>query len=293
MTQHTVSVKKIVIQGYPGSFHEEAAVQYWQGQCLEILPADTFDELANVLVLGTADFAVMAIENSIAGTILQNYRILREHGLHVSGEIYLRIRHQLLGAPGSDFRSLQQVTSHPMALNQCLQFLAKYPQWKRVESIDTALSAKDLSESTDTSTACIASRMAAEKYGLNVLAPNIETHEHNYTRFFILQKEIPPSTALADKASLYIRIPDKKGQLLQVLRWIDEFDLNMSQLQSFPVLGSPREYYFHLDVEFDTASGYELLKNKLCQSDWGFHETGVYRRGSLSSIYSAESSNNL
>lgn len=289
MSQIAKSVKKIVIQGYPGSFHEEAALQYWQEETIEIVPADTFDDLAAILVAGSADFAVMAIENSIAGTILQNYRILREHGFHVTGELYLRIRHQLLGLPGSLVTSLQQVASHPMALNQCLHFLAEYPQWKRVESIDTALSAKDISQKGDASIACIASSLAAQKYGLQILAPNIETHKHNYTRFFILQRTVSPCSALSDKASLYIRIPDKKGQLLQVLRWINVFDLNMSQLQSFPVLGSPREYYFHLDVEFDSLSQYEQLKEKLTQADMGFHETGVYKRGSLSSIYFADS----
>jgi len=285
MAEKEKTVRRIAIQGYPGSFHEEAAHAFWRKEQIDVLPADTFDQLAQMLSSGTADMAVMAIENSIAGTILQNYRILREYGFSVTGEIYLRIRHQLLGVPGTTLSGVKQVNSHPMALNQCLQFLSGFPDWQRIETIDTALSAKHLSESGNNQVVCIASAAAARHYNLHILAENIETHTQNYTRFFILSRTKQPYPDGADKASVFIRIPDKKGQLLKVLQWIQEADVNMSQLQSFPVLGAWREYYFHLDVEFDTLDQYALLKDTLLAQDVGFQETGVYCSADLATLF--------
>ena len=141
MSDHNSKITSISIQGYPGSFHDEAAQTYWHGENINLIPADTFDDLAQMVVSHQVPYAVMAIENSIAGTILQNCRILRENNMYVTGELYLRIRHQLLVIPGTNYSSIQRIVSHPMAINQCLQFLTKYPHWKREESLDTALSA--------------------------------------------------------------------------------------------------------------------------------------------------------
>lgn len=285
MSESNNTIKTVSIQGYPGSFHDEAAHTYWGEGRIKILPADTFADLADMVVSRKAQYAVMAIENSIAGTLLQNYRILRENNLCVMGELFLRIRHQLMVIPGARPEEIKQVVSHPMAINQCLQFLTHYPHWKRVESLDTALSARELIEAGDHQTCCIASNRAAEIYGLDIIAKNIETHEHNYTRFFIISLTKSIDYQDVDKASVYIRIPDKKGQLLQVLSLIQKCNLNMSQLQSFPVLGSPREYYFHLDIEFDHISQYESLKDMLTKNQFEFNETGVYKRGSLTDVY--------
>lgn len=275
---------KVAIQGYPGSFHDMAAKTFWPEANLELVPADSFDMLAQILNENCADIAVMAIENSIAGTILQNYRILRENEFWVSGEIYLRIKHQLLANIGTHISDIKQVASHPMAINQCRNFLSLYPHWKLIESEDTALSALHISQSGKKSKACIASSSAAALYGLDILAPDIETNKTNYTRFFIVNKKQQTISTQADKASVYIRIPDQKGQLLKVLQVIQDHDLNMSKLQSFPVIGSLREYFFHLDIEFDHISQYHGLKDDLLGLTFEYDETGIYKRADISSI---------
>ena len=274
----------IVIQGYPGSFHAEAAYQFWKNRTICLVPADSFDQLADNLSANKADVGIMAIENSIAGTILQNYRILREHGFWVSGEIYLRIQHHLMGVRGAALHQIQEVASHPMAINQCRKFLGLYPQWKLVESEDTALSAAHVAERKNSALACIAAENAAQIYGLDIIASGIETNECNYTRFFIVQKKRMLPDSDADKASVYIRIPDKKGQLLKVLQVIQQHDLNMSKLQSFPVSGSFREYFFHLDIEFDHITQYHGLKEDLLGLTFEFEELGVYKRADMSVI---------
>jgi prephenate dehydratase len=277
-------ILKVAIQGYQGSFHDVAASRFWPGRKLELIPADSFDILGQILRSGQADVAVMAIENSIAGTILQNYRILRENEFWVSGEIYLRIKHNLLVLKGTTFEDIKEVASHPMAINQCRQFLNQYHHWKLVESEDTALSAQLVAERNKKSRACIASAEAADIYGLENLAPSIETNKTNYTRFFIVNRAKTPVPSEADKASVYIRVPDKKGQLLKVLQVIEDHNLNMSKLQSFPVIGSFREYFFHIDIEFDHIAQYLGLKDDLLNLTFEYEETGIYKRADIASI---------
>lgn len=269
--------EKIAIQGYPGSFHDEVCKLYF-GSDVEVVPADSFIVLGEMLASGAVDKAIMAIENSIAGTILQNYRILREAGFWITGERYLRIKHNLMANAGVVIEELKEVHSHPMALNQCLKFLRKYPHIKLVETEDTALSAMEVQKSKSRTTASISSLKAAELYQLNVLGEGIETNKTNYTRFFMLTKERQELPKGANKASIYIRIPDVKGQLLKVLQVIHNHDLNMSKLQSFPVLGKMREYFFHLDIEFDHIESYTQLKSELVNITQEYTELGVYER---------------
>lgn len=271
----------VAIQGYAGSFHDIAAKEYYPQYKLEILPCNSFDLLAVGLIEEKADVAIMAIENSIAGTILQNYRILRENHFWVSGEIYLRIAHHLLGVNHSSIHDIKEVASHPMAIHQCRQFLNLFPHWKVVESEDTALSAQHVASHRKANKACIASAEAAHLYGLQTLASNIETNKTNYTRFFIVNKKPLAVSAHANKASVYIRIPDRKGQLLKVLQVIQDHDLNLSKLQSFPVLGSLREYFFHLDIEFDHIVQYQGLKDDLLSLTFEYDEIGIYQRADL------------
>ncbi|MBK9734865.1 MAG: chorismate mutase [Saprospiraceae bacterium] len=280
----SVKSLRVAIQGYPGSFHEVAAKNYWPEYNLELIPADSFDILGELLNKDEADVAVMAIENSIAGTILQNYRILRENNFWVNGEIYLHIRHNLLAIEGTSLDDIKEVSSHPMAINQCRHFLSRFPQWKLVESDDTALSAQYVAEKRKKSKACIASSRAADIYGLSILNAAIETNKTNYTRFFIVNKVKTEAPALADKASIYIRIPDKKGQLLKVLEVIQYHDLNMSKLQSFPVVGSFREYFFHLDIEFEHIDQYLGLKEDLMNLTFDYAEIGIYKSADTSAI---------
>ncbi len=275
--------KKIAIQGYPGSFHDEACHQYF-GDDVESIPADSFDILAKMLADGKVDGAVMAIENSIAGTILQNYRVLREYGFWIVGERYLRIKHNLLAYPGSKIEDIKEVHSHPMALNQCLKYLRNYPEIKLVETEDTALSALKVMENKSLDIASVSSIKAADLYGLDVLGSEIETSKSNYTRFYILERECKRKNEKADKASIYIRIPDVKGQLLKVLQVIHNHDLNMSKLQSFPVLGQIREYFFHLDIEFDETSQYENLREDLMEFTQEYTELGVYKKDDIKKL---------
>ena len=257
---------KCLIQGYEGSFHESAMRKYFGENAYQAMPCDSFDILARSLDEGLAPIALMAIENSIAGSILQNYRILREHQLEIVGEQYLQIRHQLMALPGQKIEDITSVISHPMALNQCLMFLNKYPSIERKEFSDTALAAKVIAEDSRKGVAAIASDLAAEIYGLEIIAPNIETVDSNYTRFFVVQKKKGNLNLNINKASIYIKLRHEQGTLLRVLSIINDKRINLSKLQSFPVLGSLHEYYFYLDLEFDDAASYnaciQLLKEE-------------------------------
>jgi len=269
--------EKIAIQGYPGSFHDEVCKLYYDHE-VEVVAADSFNILGNLLSSGQVDKAIMAIENSIAGSILQNYRILREGEFWITGEKYLRIKHNLMANEGVSISDIKEVHSHPMALNQCLHFLSQYPHIKLVETEDTALSAMYVKESKRKDLASISSLKAAELYDLNVLGEGIETNKTNYTRFFMLNKERQNVKEDANKASIYIRIPDVKGELLKVLQVIDNHNMNMSKLQSFPVLGKMREYFFNLDIEFDNIYNYNNLKAELVDITYAYTELGVYKR---------------
>ncbi len=279
---------KCLIQGYKGAFHEEAARKYFAERDIEIIPADSFDQLADGLDNGTADIAIMAIENSIAGSILQNYRILREHKFWIFGEIYLRIRHQLMALANQNIAEINEVISHPMALNQCLQFLNKHKHINRKEFPDTALAAKEIAENNVKGVACIASEIAAKIYGLEILETNIETDNFNYTRFFLLSKTKQTVIKNANQASIYIRVKHEKGSLLNVLKVISAADINMSKLQSFPVLGYPKEYYFYLDLEFDYIDQFNNCYAEIKNQCIACETLGVYNNAKHDMISSVE-----
>jgi len=273
--------RRIIIQGYPGAFHEEAAQNYFAKEKLEIIPAMTFEVLAKELTENKEiDLGIMAIENSIAGSLLQNYRLIRENKFLITGEIYLRIRHNLMALPGQDISSIKEITSHPMALNQSMEFLKSLGNVRLIESEDTALSTKNIAEKKLKNVAAVASVAAAKLYGLDVLASGIETSEVNYTRFFIIKKNgiTPKIRGDENKASIYVRVKDEKGSLLNVLNKIALFDINMSKLQSYPVLGSMREYYFHIDLEFDDVEKYKKLIVELKKCTLITEQLGVYKK---------------
>lgn len=275
--------KKIIVQGYPGCFHEEAAQKYFQTEDTSIVPSDSFDMLADILDANQDDhIAIMAIENSIAGSIIQNYRILREREFRVVGEVYLRIKHNLMALPGIEIDQLKQVSSHPMAINQCLNFFNQHPHIKLVKSEDTALSAKHVADRQKPTRGAIASKVAAKIYGLNILAESIETSKINYTRFFILngKHQVVPQGKF-DKASIYLRVLDKPGCLLKAMDKIAEHNINISKLQSYPVLGKVNEYYFYLDLEFAEMGQYEAVMEYLPQVTLELKELGTYKKASV------------
>lgn len=276
---------KCLIQGYPGSYHEAALRAYFGEDALEPVACDSFDILAKSLDKEVAPIAMMAIENSIAGSILQNYRILREHKLEIVGEQYLQIQHQLMALPGHRIEDIHTVISHPMALNQCLEFLDAYPTIERKEFSDTALAAKEISENQKLGVAAIASSLAADIYQLNVLAGNIETVESNYTRFFVVQKHKNESIdTAADKASIYLKLKHHRGSLLEVLNIVNENFINLSKLQSFPVLGAVQEYYFYLDLEFDDVKNFNRCIDTLKIKCLNCETMGLYKKAAIKKL---------
>jgi len=278
----SMTEQKIIVQGFPGCFHEEAAMKFYGQKKLDFVNARTFEQQAKTLQdNGDDHLAIIAIENSIAGTILQNYRILRENRFRVIGEVYLRIVHNLMALPEQKVDSLRTVASHPMAINQCLKYFRSYPNISLQESDDTALSAKRIREGLLPAEGAIASRRAADIYDLEILAAGIETSKTNYTRFFIVQhsdKALPDSAF--NKASIYLRTSHEKGALLKVLEKIYSNNINLSKLQSFPILGEVNKYYFHLDLEFDGTADYENAIRELHDVTRMIEVLGVYQKQS-------------
>ncbi|HEY6504059.1 MAG TPA: prephenate dehydratase [Chitinophagaceae bacterium] len=270
---------RISIQGYEGSFHQVAAQQFY-GKNVEVIPCDTFREVVRIAAnRKESDGGVMAIENSIAGSILANYNLLQKSNLTIVGEIYLQIRQNLLVNPGVKLEDIKEVHSHTMALQQCYDFLDKH-KWKLVETDDTALSAKHIHQHKSKHIAAIASKLAAELYDLDVIAPNIQTLKNNYTRFLVLQREeAAAKVENADKASVNFHTDHSKGSLAKVLTTIAEGGINLSKLQSFPIPGSDFKYSFHADMEFDSADQFETVIESIRPLTAEIKVYGVYKRG--------------
>ncbi|MEO7393294.1 MAG: prephenate dehydratase [Chitinophagaceae bacterium] len=269
----------IAIQGYEGSFHQVAA-QYYFGKNVEVLPCATFRDVVKVtLNKKESDGGIMAIENSIAGSILANYNLLQKNNLKIAGEIYLQIRQNLLVNTGVKLEDIREVHSHTMALQQCYDFLDKY-KWKLVETDDTALSAKHIHQHKSKHIAAIASKLAAELFDLEIIAPNIHTLKNNYTRFLVLQREGSAQTvADANKASVSFHTDHSRGSLAKVLTKIADGGINLSKLQSFPIPGSDFKYNFQADMEFDSLDQF----NKVIEQAKGLTEDlkvfGIYKKG--------------
>lgn len=270
---------KVSIQGYAGSFHQAAARQFF-GKDVEVIPCDTFRQVVKIANnKRESDGGVMAIENSIAGSILPNYTLLQNSGLQITGEIYLQIQQQLLVNHGVKVQDIREVHSHPMALQQCLDFLDKY-EWKLVETEDTALSAKHIHDHRNKHTAAIASKLAAELYNLHIIAPNIHTLKNNYTRFLIVQRpDAGVQVTNADKASVNFHTDHSRGSLAKVLTHIAEGGINLSKLQSFPIPGSDWKYSFHADMEFDNIDQFNKVVEGITPLTAGLKVYGVYKKG--------------
>lgn len=270
---------KVSIQGYEGSFHQVAA-QLYHGKNVEVIPCDTFREVVKTGAnKNESDGAVMAIENSIAGSILPNYNLLQKSNLKITGEIYLQIRQNLLVNRGVQLEDIREVHSHTMALQQCYGFLDKY-KWKLVETDDTALSARHIHQHKSKHIAAIASKLAAELYDLDVIAPNIHTLKNNYTRFLMLQREdMAVDIVDADKASVNFHTDHSRGSLAKVLTKIAEGGINLSKLQSFPIPGSDFKYSFHADMEFDSVEQFNKVIQAVKPLTAELKIYGVYKSG--------------
>ncbi|MBY0479756.1 MAG: prephenate dehydratase [Chitinophagaceae bacterium] len=275
------SAKGIAIQGYEGSFHQVAARNMY-GKNVEVIPCATFRDLIRIASDKSASSgAIMAIENSIAGSILPNYNLLQQSKLKVVGEVYLSISQNLLVNPGVLLEDIKEVHSHPMAILQCLEYLEKY-NWKLIETEDTALSAKLVHQHRSKHVAAIASKLAAELFELDVLAPNIQTMKNNYTRFLVLQREKEAIVITdADKASIYFQTNHSKGILSKVLTIIAAADINLSKLQSMPIPGSNFKYGFYADLEFEGINQFHEVMQSIDSLTNSVKVFGVYKKGKL------------
>lgn len=272
--------KRVAIQGFEGSFHQIAARKFW-GEAAEVIYCATFREVVQLAANDkNCDGAIMAIENSIAGSILPNYNLLKQSDLVVTGEAYLEIRQNLLTLPLTRLEDIREVHSHPMAILQCLDFLDRYPHWKIVETEDTALSARMIADKNSGHIAAIASELAASLYGLKRICKDIHTMKNNYTRFLSLQrKEQCIAPVSVNKASVYFHVANKAGGLMQVLQVFASRQLNLSKLQSFPIAGSNWLYGFHADIEFEDSKCFEIALEELRQYTVELKVYGKYARG--------------
>jgi prephenate dehydratase len=262
MQNTATTVKKIAIQGGYGAFHEIAAIHYFENENIEIVPKNTFKDLFKALQHGLVDYGITAIENSLAGSILPNYTLLLESSMKIIGEIYLRIKQNLVALPGQSIEDIKEIYSHPMALLQCQKFFEDYPHIKLIDSVDTALSAKDIRDNKLSGVGAISSTLAAQKYNLEIVAAGIETNKKNYTRFLILEEKNGriKRNENVNKSSITFALAHKIGCLSKVLSILSYYEINLTKVQSMPIIGKEWEYQFYVDLEIDD---YKLYKQAI------------------------------
>jgi len=268
---------RVAIQGIRASFHEEAAFRFF-GEDIITIECNSFKQTFDALKNGEADYVVMAIENSIAGSILPNYSLLLSYSFPVVGEVYLPIQLHLMALPGVKFEQIRYVTSHPIAIRQCVDFFDEYPHLKIVESSDTAACAKRIRDEELKDTVAIANTLAAKLYDLEVLERRIESNKKNFTRFLILTSHENVKVTKADKASLCFQVSNEVGALAKVLNIFAEQGINMSKIQSMPVLGKPSEYNFYVDVEWEDNKKYDASIKLILKYTHNFNILGEYKR---------------
>ena len=285
---------RIAIQGTKGSFHELAARKHFgpDAECVECI---TFKDVFDSVINRKADFGIIAIENTVAGTILPNYAMLRDSGVQIIGEVYLHIQQNLLTLKGQSIEDIKEVHSHPMAILQCQNFFEQYPHIRLVEADDTAAVGKRISEKQLKHIGAIAGAHVAELYNLQILAEAIETHEKNFTRFFVIQHSASPhlrfsvsdepekggngETVSPDKASVYFTVSHEKGSLAKVLTQLAEHNINLTKIQSSPIVGREWEYYIHIDMEFDNYKNYQKALSAIKPSLSELKILGEYKQG--------------
>lgn len=247
-------MKRIAIQGVPGSFHDIAAHRFFPDEELELICCDTFEEVFGHMKEDGSVIGMIAIENTIAGSLLHNYELLRESGATIVGEHKLRIKHSCVCLPEDDWDSLVEVNSHPVALAQCHEFLKRHPKLKVVEADDTAGSAEIIKREGLRGHAAICSKYAAELYGMKVLEEGIETNKHNFTRFLVVcdpwKADDLRDRSKVNKANIVFALPHSEGSLSQVLSIFSFYKINLTKIQSLPIIGREWEYLFYVDVIF-------------------------------------------
>jgi prephenate dehydratase len=273
-------MKKIAIQGIAGSFHEDAARKYFEDE-IKVVECKSFTSVCNLIDNDEVSIAVMAIENSIAGSLLQNYALIREYHLKVIGEIYIHIQMNLMANPGVTKADIKTIYSHPIAIKQCAEYLEKnFPDVHLIENQDTAASGKLVHDEKIMNAAAIGNLRTAELYGLEILDTGLETNSKNYTRFLILSKHARPNE-LSNKASLCFEVGHYYGALANVLNTFAENKINLTKIQSVPIIGKPNEYTFHIDVEWDSVENYERALHAILKNVSSLSVLGEYVRGEL------------
>ena len=271
--------KIIAIQGAEGSNHHKVARDFY-GSNIELKECMSFDALVARLLEGSATDGVMAIENTIAGSIIPNYALIDSNNLHIVGEEYLNIHHHLMALPGQTIKSIKEVWSHPMALLQCKEFFKKYPHIKLVEDVDTAEVAKRIAKKNIKGIAAIAPKIAAEIFGLQVLEDDIQTIKDNSTRFVIVQTQLPThSIEGINKASLKFELSHKRGSLAAVLNVLSDCKMNLTKIQSLPVIETPWKYSFFVVITFDDYTEYQKLVKIIDIMAEDFKILGTYKNG--------------
>jgi prephenate dehydratase len=273
--------RRVAIQGVEGSYHDIAARKYF-GEEIEVVACLTFRDVVETVTREEGTSGLMAIENTIAGSLLQNHELIRGSGAWVMGEIKLRISHTLAALPGMQRDDIKEVDSHPIALAQCMDFLDQLKGVRLVEAEDTALSARQIAEEQRQGVAAVCSRLAAETFGLAILAEGIETNKHNFTRFLVLEnkpKEERQGEEGTNKASLVFSLPHSAGSLSQVLSILSFYTMSLTKIQSLPIIGREWEYLFYIDLTFKEYGRYRQSLDAILPLLSDFRVLGEYKEG--------------
>jgi len=278
--------KKVAIQGISGSYHDVAARKFFEGEDIEIIPCNAFRDVIDQIKDEPSTLGLMAIENTIAGSLLQNHELIRLGGCRIIGEYKLRISHSLAALAGTHLEDIKEINSHPIALMQCSDFLDSLKQARRVEMEDTALSAKWIADNRLEGHAAVCGRSAAEIYGLEVIAEGIETNKRNFTRFLALADPWYAEDLLQgkakNKASLVFALPHTAGSLSKVLTILSFYDMNLSKIQSLPIIGREWEYLFYADLVFDDFTRYKQSLDAIMPLTRDLKILGEYEEGKQS-----------
>jgi prephenate dehydratase len=270
--------KIIAIQGAEGSNHHKVARDFY-GTSMQLKECMSFDALVDSLLDQSADLGVMALENTIAGSIIPNYALIDKHNLHITGEEYLNIHHHLMGLKGQEIVDIKEVWSHPMALLQCKEFFKKHAHIKLVEDVDTAEVAKRISKENLVGIAAIAPKIAAEIFDLAIIEDEIQTIKENSTRFVIVQTKEPETKEAVNKASIKFQLDHKRGSLAAILNVLSDCKMSLTKIQSLPVIEEPWKYSFFVDVTFDAYENYQKAKAIIEIMAEDFKILGTYKNG--------------
>ena len=270
-------MKRIAIQGVEGSYHDMAAHRYFEDEEIELICCATFEELFEQMARDTKVIGMMAIENTIAGSLLHNYELLRESGLSIVGELKLRISHSIMCLPEDNWEDIKEVNSQPVALAQCRRWLTAHPSMKVVEAEDTAGSAEMISRLKMRGHAAICSKFAAPIYGMKILEEGIETNKHNFTRFLVMCELCNPTQS--NKSSIVFTLPHNEGSLSQVLSIFSFYRINLTKIQSLPIIGREWEYMFYVDLSYSDYMRYRQSIDAVRPLTKQFKILGEYKDG--------------